>query len=102
MSNQPFIRLARFGNRLRAVAPRPLPPPRPPCYWQAMFAKFLRVPIVALALSALAPAASAVETGNFASVDGPPHLSAHLSRPQGDAPRAAPVLMHSCSGLLDG
>ena len=66
-----------------------------------MSAKFLRVPIVALALSALAPAASAVETVNFVSLDGHTNLTAYLSRPEGDAPRPALVLMHGCSGLLD-
>ena len=67
-----------------------------------MFAKFLRISIAALVLSALAPAASAVETVNFVSLDGHTNLTAHLSRPEGDAPRPALVLMHGCSGLLDG
>jgi dienelactone hydrolase len=67
-----------------------------------MFAKFLRVSIVALVLSALIPAASAAETVNFVSLDGHTNLTAHLSRPEGDAPRPALVLMHGCSGLLDG
>ena len=88
--------------RPRTPAPAPLPPPRSPCYWHAMSAKFLRVPIAALALSALVPAASAVETVNFLSLDGHTNLTAHLSRPEGDAPRPALVLMHGCSGLLDG
>ena len=67
-----------------------------------MSAKFLRASIVAFALSALAQPASAVETVNFLSLDGRTNLTAHLSRPEGDAPRPALVLMHGCSGLLDG
>ena len=67
-----------------------------------MSAKFLRAAIAALALSALAQAASAVETVNFLSLDGRTDLTAHLSRPEGDAPRPALVLMHGCSGLVDG
>jgi dienelactone hydrolase len=56
----------------------------------------------ALALSALAFAAAAEETVNFVSLDGHTNLTAHLSRPEGDAPRPALVMMHGCSGLLDG
>jgi dienelactone hydrolase len=56
----------------------------------------------ALALSALATAAPAEETVNFVSLDGHTNLTAHLSRPEGDAPRPALVMMHGCSGLLDG
>jgi dienelactone hydrolase len=54
-----------------------------------------------MALSALASAAAAQETVNFVSLDGYTNLTAHLSRPEGDAPRPALVLMHGCSGLLD-
>jgi dienelactone hydrolase len=67
-----------------------------------MSAKFLRAAIAALALSALAQPAFAVETVNFLSLDGHTNLTAHLSRPEGDAPRPALVMMHGCSGLLDG
>jgi dienelactone hydrolase len=67
-----------------------------------MSAKFLRAAIAALALSAPAQAASAVETVNFLSLDGHTNLTAHLSRPEGDAPRPALVMMHGCSGLVDG
>jgi dienelactone hydrolase len=84
----------------RAPGHTPLPRPRSPCYWQPMSAKFMRAAIAALALSALAHAASAVETVNFLSLDGRTNLTAHLSRPAGDAPRPALVLMHGCSGLL--
>ena len=56
----------------------------------------------ALILSALASVAAAEETVNFVSLDGHTNLTAHLSRPEGDAPRPALVMMHGCSGLLDG
>jgi hypothetical protein len=46
-------------------------------------------------------AAAAAETVNFASRDGKTNLTAHLSRPAGDAPRLAPALVHGCSGLLN-
>ena len=67
-----------------------------------MSAKFARAAIAALALSALAQPAFAVETVNFLSLDGHTNLTAQLSRPEGDAPRPALVMMHGCSGLLDG
>src|ERR1700730_1001128 len=57
--------------------------------------------LIALALSAAAVAASAQQTVHFASLDGTTNLTAHLSRPMGDAPRPALVLMHGCSGLLN-
>jgi len=56
---------------------------------------------LALALCAVATAAGAQQTVNFTSLDGTTNLTAHLSRPEGDAPRPALVLMHGCSGLLD-
>ena len=72
---------------------------------------FLRNSLIAFAL-ALAPAAAAqqeadgpdkraLETVHFASLDGKTNLTAHLSRPAGDAARPALVLMHGCSGLLN-
>jgi dienelactone hydrolase len=57
--------------------------------------------LIALALSAAAVAASAQQSVNFTSLDGTTNLTAHLSRPEGDAPRPALVLMHGCSGLLN-
>jgi dienelactone hydrolase len=57
--------------------------------------------LLALALCAVATAAGAQQTVNFTSLDGTTNLTAHLSRPEGDAPRPALVLMHGCSGLLD-
>src|ERR1700684_3536366 len=62
---------------------------------------FLRALLIALALSA-ATAATAQQAVNFTSLDGTTNLTAHLSRPEGDAPRPALVMMHGCSGLLDG
>ena len=56
---------------------------------------------MALALCAVATAAGAQQTVNFTSLDGTTNLTAHLSRPEGDAPRPGLVLMHGCSGLLD-
>ncbi|CAN7675918.1 dienelactone hydrolase family protein [Bradyrhizobium sp. LjRoot220] len=56
----------------------------------------------ALAVCAAATAASAQTAVNFNSLDGTTKLTAHLSRPEGDLPRPAVVLMHGCSGLLDG
>jgi dienelactone hydrolase len=56
--------------------------------------------MVALVLSAVASAAAAQEAVEFTSLDGHTRLTAHLSRPAGDAPRPALVLMHGCSGLL--
>jgi dienelactone hydrolase len=58
--------------------------------------------LAALALSAAAAAAAAQQTTvSFASLDGNTNLTAHLSRPAGDAARPALVLMHGCSGLLN-
>src|SRR6202158_411934 len=62
---------------------------------------FLPKSLIAFALSAVATVAGAQETGNFASLDDKTNLTAHLSRPEGDAPRPALVLMHGCSGLLN-
>jgi dienelactone hydrolase len=56
--------------------------------------------LLALALALLASAATAQQTVNFPSLDGQTNLIAHLSRPAGDVPRPAVVLMHGCSGLL--
>jgi dienelactone hydrolase len=67
-----------------------------------MLLPVLRASITAIALSLLDGAAGAEETVNFVSPDGHTNLVAHLSRPEGDAPRPALVLMHGCSGLLDG
>jgi dienelactone hydrolase len=58
--------------------------------------------LFALTLSALATAAAAQETVKFPSLDGTTYLTAYLSRPEGDAPRPALVLMHGCSGLVNG
>jgi dienelactone hydrolase len=66
-----------------------------------MWLSWLPRSLIALVLSALATAAAAQQTVNFASLDGKTSLTAHLSRPAGDAPRPAVVLMHGCSGLLD-
>jgi dienelactone hydrolase len=66
-----------------------------------MSRSLLSTSIVALGLWALATASAAQEAVNFASLDGHTNLIAHLSRPAGDAPRPAVVLMHGCSGLLD-
>lgn len=71
-----------------------------------------RIAIVALAFVAGAASASAQEPPaqptielphiTFPSLDGTTTLIAHLFRPKdsGDAPRAAVVMMHGCSGLL--
>ena len=56
--------------------------------------------VIALALSAFATAAAAQQV-NFPSLDGTTNLTAHLGRPEGDAPRPALLLMHGCSGLLN-
>ena len=37
----------------------------------------------------------------FKSLDATTELTAYLSRPEGDQPRPALVLMHGCSGLLN-
>jgi dienelactone hydrolase len=63
-----------------------------------MSRSFLLTPLLALALSATAAAAQ--ETVNFPSLDGKTNLTAYLSRPEGDAPRPALVMMHGCSGLV--
>jgi len=60
----------------------------------------LKKSIAALLLSLLATAAMAQEAVNFVSLDGKTSLTAYLSRPAGDEPRPALVLMHGCSGLL--
>ncbi len=57
--------------------------------------------MLALVLTVAATAAAAQQTVNFLSLDGKTNLTAHLSRPEGDAPRPALVLMHGCSGLLN-
>jgi dienelactone hydrolase len=57
--------------------------------------------VIALAVCVAATAAPAQTVVNFNSLDGKIELVAHLSRPEGDAPRPAVVLMHGCSGLLD-
>jgi dienelactone hydrolase len=80
-----------------------------------MIAARLRILLAALALTAAATAAAAqeanpdgapdkraLETVHFASLDGKTNLTAYLGRHPGDAPRPAVVLMHGCSGLLDG
>src|SRR4051812_38336925 len=66
-----------------------------------MWLSWLPKPLIGLALAAMATAAAAQQTVNFASLDGTTTLIAHLSRPPGDAPRPALVVMHGCSGLLD-
>ncbi len=60
----------------------------------------LKISLVALLLSALGPAA-AQEPIKFFSLDGRTYLAAYLSRPEGDAPRPAVVLMHGCTGLVN-
>jgi dienelactone hydrolase len=55
--------------------------------------------LVALALSATAVAAQ--QSVNFISLDARTNLTAYLSRPEGDAPRPAVVMMHGCSGYLN-
>jgi dienelactone hydrolase len=55
--------------------------------------------LVALTLSVAA--ATAQQSVNFASLDGKTNLTAYLSRPEGDAPRPALVVMHGCSGLVN-
>jgi dienelactone hydrolase len=66
-----------------------------------MLLSLLARSLIGLALSAVASAAAALETVNFPSLDGTTNLTAHLSRPEGDTPRPALVLMHGCSGLLN-
>jgi dienelactone hydrolase len=58
--------------------------------------------LFALVLSVAATAAAAQEIVKFTSLDGTTNLTAYLSRPEGDAPRPALVLMHGCSGLVNG
>jgi dienelactone hydrolase len=43
----------------------------------------------------------ALETVHFVSLDGVTTLTAYLGRHEGSAPRAAVVMMHGCSGLLN-
>jgi dienelactone hydrolase len=57
--------------------------------------------LLVLMVSALARGAAAQETVQFMSLDGHTNLIAHLSRPAGETPRPALVLMHGCSGLLN-
>jgi dienelactone hydrolase len=66
-----------------------------------MSLSLLQRSLLAVALCAVATAAGAQQTVNFTSLDGTTNLTAHLSRPEGDASRPALVLMHGCSGLLD-
>src|SRR3954453_1722576 len=66
-----------------------------------MSLSLLQRSLLAVALCAVATAAGAQQTVNFPSLDGTTNLTAHLSRPEGDAPRPALVLMHGCSGLLN-
>ena len=62
----------------------------------------LQMSLIALVLSSAAHAAAAApETVHFTSLDGTTNLIAYLSRPEGDAPRPAMVLLHGCSGLVD-
>jgi len=61
----------------------------------------LQLASIVLVLLGAAAAASAQTSVNFNSLDGGTSLTAYLSRPEGDAPRPAVVLMHGCSGLLD-
>jgi dienelactone hydrolase len=69
---------------------------------RASAAASVRSVLAALALTAaVTTAAAQQQTVNFASLDGKTNLTAHLSRPAGDAPRPALVLMHGCSGLLN-
>jgi dienelactone hydrolase len=76
-------------------------------------AAFARSALAALALAVTAAAAQeatpdgvpdkrALETVHFASLDGKTDLTAYLGRHPGDTPRPAVVLMHGCSGLLNG
>jgi dienelactone hydrolase len=64
--------------------------------------RLLQLASIALLLLGAATAAPAQTVVNFISLDGATKLTAHLGRPEGDAPRPAVVLMHGCSGLLDG
>src|ERR1700735_1373663 len=65
-----------------------------------MSRSLLLTSLVAVALSAAATAVAAQQTVNFPSLDGKTNLTAYLSRPEGDAPRPALVMMHGCSGLV--
>jgi len=67
-----------------------------------MSVSLLRASLLGLALSAVATMAVAQEAVQFTSLDGTTRLTAHLARPAGYTPRPALVLMHGCSGLLDG
>jgi dienelactone hydrolase len=57
--------------------------------------------LVCFVLSFAATAAAADSVVNFPSLDGTTNLIGHLTRPEGDAPRPAVVMMHGCSGLND-
>ncbi|MBR0801620.1 dienelactone hydrolase family protein [Bradyrhizobium jicamae] len=58
--------------------------------------------LIALAWFVLAVTSAAAETVvNFPSLDGTTDLIGHLTRPEGEAPRPAVVMMHGCSGLND-
>ena len=67
-----------------------------------MSLSLLRASLLGLALSAVATIGVAQEAVQFTSLDGATRLTAYLSRPMADTPRPALVLMHGCSGLLDG
>ena len=69
--------------------------------WPVMARLLPQLVSIALAACVSATMASAQTVVNFTSLDGTTQLMAHLSRPEGDAPRPAVVLMHGCSGLLD-
>ena len=69
--------------------------------WPAMPRLLSRLASIAFILLVAAAAAPAQTSVNFTSLDGTTNLAAYLSRPEGDAPRPAVVLMHGCSGLLN-
>ena len=71
-----------------------------PMIWPVMARLLPHLVSIALVVCAVATAAPAQTVVNFTSLDGTTQLTAHLSRPEGDAPRPAVVLMHGCSGLL--
>jgi dienelactone hydrolase len=54
-----------------------------------------------VALLATLSTAPAQDVVKFPSLDGTTTLTAYLSRPSGDQPRPAVVLLHGCSGLVD-
>ena len=58
--------------------------------------------LVVLALLTVgATGAVAQQMVRFPSLDGKTNLTAYLSRPDGEAPRPALVLLHGCSGLVN-